>query len=158
MKKIILPALFFGLSIAQANVILLNAEYAIPTLVSEELKMNTFPLEKYQVETFEDGNALMSFQLPKTMVGHDQHKFELKLVGVSEDATKILSGPNAKAVCQGPWVNMSCSIAFTQLSVDKKGLKSALQQNFSPDEAATRFKMLLKFNTDPIGTVKVFAK
>ncbi len=158
MEKLILATLVLGISMAQANVILLNAEYAIPTLVSEELKMNTFSLEKYQVETFEDGNALMSFQLPKTMVGHDQHQFELKLVGISEDATKILSGPKAKAVCQGPWVNMSCSIAFTKLSVDKKGLKSALHQNFNPDEAATRFKMLSKFNTDPIGTVKVFAK
>ena len=156
-KQILLVAFFSAISLAHADVILLNAEYSVPTLIADELKMNTFSLENYQVETFPDGNALMRFKLPKTMVGHDQHKFELKLVGVSEDSTKILSSPSAKAVCKGPWINMNCSIAFTKLSIDKKELKQALQQNFNADEANVRLKLLSKFNTDPIGTVKVFA-
>lgn len=158
MKKRILSAILFSLfSLAHADVILLNAEYSVPTLISDELKVNTFTLENYQVETFPDGNATMKFKLPKTMVGHDQHKFELKLVGLAEDSTKILSSPSAKAVCKGPWINMNCSIAFTKLSLDKKVLKQVLQQNFEADEANVRLKLLSKFNTDPIGTVKVFA-
>lgn len=156
-KRILLATFFSAISFAHADVIMLNAEYSVPTLIADELKVNTFSLENYQVETFPDGNALMRFKLPKTMVGHDQHKFELKLVGLSEDSTKILSSPNAKAVCKGPWINMNCSIAFTKLSIDKKELKQALQQNFAADEANVRLKLLSKFNTDPIGTVKVFA-
>jgi hypothetical protein len=152
-------AVFFSVfSFAHADVIMLNAEYSVPTLIANELKVNTFALQNYQVETFPDGNAVMKFKLPKTMVGHDQHKFELKLVGISENSTKILSSPNAKAVCQGPWVNMNCSIAFTKLALDKKELKQVLQQDFGADEANVRLKLLIKFNTDPIGTVKVFVQ
>lgn len=156
-KRTLLAALFSTISFAQADVIQLNAEYSVPTMIADELKVNTFALENYQVETFPDGNALMRFKLPKTMVGHDKHKFELKLVGLSEDSTKILSSPSAKATCKGPWTSMNCSIAFTKLSLDKKELKQVLQQNFNTDEADVRLKLLLKFNTDPIGIVKVFA-
>ncbi len=157
-KQILLAAFISVVSFARADVILLNAEYSVPTLIADELKVNTFTLENYQVETFPDGTATMKFKLPKTMVGHDQHKFDLQLVGLSEDSTKILSSPNAKAVCKGPWINMNCSIAFTKLSLDKKELKQVLLQNFGADEANVRLKLLFKFNTDPIGTVKVFAQ
>lgn len=157
MKKIIFAVFTLGITIAHANVILLNADYSVPTLNPEELQYNTFNLENYQVETFKDGSAVMSFQLPKTMVGHDQHRFQLKLIGQTTNSDKILSSANAKAVCQGPWTQMSCSISFTKLNIDKKSLSSVLNQKFSSIEADIRFKMLLKFNTDPIGTVKVFS-
>jgi hypothetical protein len=155
--KLVLSALTFSLmaSVAAAEIIDLQATYSVPTLNTEELTMNSFELKNYQVETFADGGAVMRFEMPADMVGADGQKHELKLVGKTSATTKILSSPSAKAVCEGPWINMQCSIGFLKLKMDKNSLADELAVKYPEAEAQQRYNLLMRFNNDPIGTVKV---
>lgn len=155
--KLILSALTLSLwaSLAAAEIIDLQATYSVPTLNAEELAVNSFELKNYQVETFVDGGAVMRFEMPGDMVGTAGQKHELKLVGKTSVSTKILSSSSAKAVCEGPWVNMQCSIGFLKLKMDKSLLANELAVKYSEAEAQQRYNLLMRFNNDPIGTVKV---
>lgn len=142
-------------SVAAAEIIDLQATYSVPTTSVEELTVNSFELKNYQVETFTDGGAVMRFEMPADMVGFSGQKMELKLVGKTSATTKILSSSSAKAVCEGPWKDMQCSIGFLKLKIDKGSLANELAAKYSEVEAQKRYDLLMKFNNDPIGTVKV---
>lgn len=155
--KQILSVLAFSLmaSAVSAEIIDLQATYSVPTLNADELEVNSFELKNYQVETFADGGAVMRFEMPADMVGTSGQKMELKLVGKTSATTKILSSPAAKAVCEGPWINMQCSIGFLKLKMDKSSLADELAVKYPETEAQARYNLLMRFNNDPIGTVKV---
>lgn len=142
-------------SAATAEILDLQATYSVPTANAEELTVNSFELKNYQVETFADGGAVMRFEMPADMVGSTGQKHELKLVGKTSATTKILSSSSAKAVCEGPWINMQCSIGFLKLKMDKNSLADELAIKYSEAEAQQRYNLLMRFNNDPIGTVKV---
>lgn len=146
----ILLSLLFPM-MAFAEVIPLTAQYSIPTTTAEEQSVNTFELKNYQVETFADGSAVMQFELPKAMVGYEGQSYHLSLVGKVNDKVKVLSGSNAKAVCEGPWRNMQCSLMFDFLYIDTENLLATLQQEFPENEVRPRYEMLMRFGTDPIG-------
>lgn len=138
-----------------AEILDLQATYSVPTANAEELTVNSFELKNYQVETFADGGAVMRFEMPSEMVGFSGQKVELKLVGKTSTTTKVLSSAQAKAVCEGPWKDMQCSIGFLKLKMDKNLLADELAAKYPNAEAQTRYDLLMKFNNDPIGTVKV---
>lgn len=148
--------LFFPI-ISLAEIIPLQAEYMVPTNSKEEMNLNTFQLKNYQVETFADNKAIMQFELPKNMTGKSGTTYYLELVGKIND-TKVLSGSQAKATCDGPWKNMKCSLSFEQIDFDRTALLDILKKEDNLDVAQRKMQILERFSTDPIGVAIVREK
>lgn len=68
-----------------------------------------------------------------------------------EMSSAMKRGKRAKALCEGPWKTMKCTITFNKFIVNQEELKKVLNEKYSPIEAVARYNLLLKFSNDPIG-------
>lgn len=135
----------------QAAVLNLKATYSIPIVAAESSELNKFELNNYSVLTDENKEQI-EFELPSEMTGMPDQKILLKMIGKTGPTTRVLSGVKGKAVCNGPWAEMQCSIAFKDVKFDLKKLKKIISQQAPSQDSEQKMIMLARFAADPIGT------
>ncbi len=142
---------------SHSEILNLKANYFIPVKNESDLNFNSFSLENYEVELFDDGQAQMRFELPQDVTGEIGYFYVLDLKKKSSPTTKLLVGQKAKALCDGPWTQMKCTIQFDPFKINSSNLKTILNEQLSPSDALTKFKILSEFSSDPIGLAEIIS-
>lgn len=155
MKLIMVLGAFLFVVMAQSEVLNLKAEYAIPVKNATDFQLNKFTLSNYVIDIKSPTDVSLYFAFPEDMVGRTDQQFAFKLTSVLENETKVLTGPQGKAVCKGKWIQAECTIILKKVRINEKKLKEILNQKYGPSESDRQFQLLKDFGNDPIGASKI---
>ncbi len=147
MKKSLL--VLFCLTFASLS---LAATYEVPT--TEELKpYSTFGLRDFKVKLI--GNTLyLRYRLPELLVGKSERIWLSGKIN-SEKGSVVLTGPNAKANCEGVYESMKCTIAYGALEIDEASALEAIKSiSQTTSEVSSRLQVTRAFSNDPVGIIQ----
>ncbi len=128
-----------------------GATYEVPT--DEALKpFATFELKDFKVHLI--GRTLfIRYHLPEMLVGYSE-RIWLKGKIDSDKGTVVLTGPNAKATCNGVYESMKCQISYEALDIDEAAALTAIKEiSKSSLETSSRIQVMRAFSTDPVGII-----
>ncbi len=152
-----LTALFLSLNTYADHELKLNATYALPVELNEELPYALFNLKDYTVKFAtinEHQEVTVTYSLPSEMVG-EAKEIKMKLA-IENGSTRVLEGEEATALCVGKWIEMKCDVRFKKLNINLLKVRELLEsQGTSSHEIDQRIKVLSRFSGDPIGVSQV---
>jgi len=127
------------------------ATYEVPS--SDELKpYSTFELKDFKVR-FIGSTFYMRYELPEILAGKVE-RIWLKGKFALGQSQIVLTGPNAKALCEGVYESMHCEIVYNDLDIDESlALEAIKKVSQSPLETNLRLQVTRAFSTDPVGII-----
>lgn len=105
---------------------------------------------KFKTRDYFKNPDTLSFPLPATLVGEEKIITIVKVSGITNqwNGEYVESGTCAQVNRE-----LSCTLKFKDLNIDRTKVKSVIDQTYSAEEASQRFLVAELFGNEPLGII-----